>query len=361
MKSAVAMVLFANLFAPISLNATSQRQPVKPAKPEVTSDPLDALNKAEIAFQNAEYPRTQELVKSIQNQNPQLDASQSIRLYLLQARLEFAARNMNGAKPFLEKILAINPKFELDPLSDPPEAITLLKELKGPTHSSSSQSTPTANTSSSEEMQDRSSLLRKRAGFWGGLLPFGLGHFETGDYKGGIAFLVLDSTSLYVSPFFRGKEKWSPDRTQRYRNSTFPNRASELIFAGSWGYEILDVMPALMARDNMRANWARHWLSFFPLGVGQLKNGHYAKAVGFGVTQSALLFYAMTTGNSEQRETATTVLIGTLLYGGFDGWLHHRWINFEPKTVERRGWTILPTIAHQDEQIAPAALIELRW
>ena len=367
MKLTVSTVIIISAFmwpAGHSFAASAKNKPAS-NKLEIPDDPSSALGAAETLFKDGEYAPAKQICDKILERGTSLDSTQNQRLLLLMSRLSFANGRYVEAKPLLEKLLALNSKFELDPLSDPPEAIALLKEIRQ--HQQKSDTAPPKSEAKSEspptEVNHEASLLRKRAAFWVGILPFGIGHFEIGDYRGGLGYLLADSTSFYIAPFFRGKESWSPPATFHNSNSHLPNRASEIFFMGSWGYEIMDVMPALLARDNFRANWARYWLSFMPLGVGQYKNGHHAKALGFGVVQSGLMMYAMIGRNDAQRKTASSALIATALYGSFDGWLHHKWISDDPKTVFHDiNWKFMPSFSLQSNLAPlPTVIIEKQF
>jgi hypothetical protein len=364
MKRSISIIISTTLslnFLGVALAANPKAKPVS-KKVEVPDDPSIALGLAETLFKDGDYLQAKSFCDKISERTAILDSTQNQRLLLLMSRLHFANGKFAEAKPLLERLIQLNPKFELDALSDPPEALSLLKEIKLQSKKieASPAGTETQANTAPNNVNQEGNLLRKRAGFWVGLLPFGIGHFETGDYQGGVGYLVSDSASLYVSPFFRGKEQWSPPATYQNAHSHMPNRASEIFFLGSWGYEIMDVMPALLARDNFRANWARYWLSFMPLGVGQYKNGHNAKAFGFGIIQSSLMIYSMTGRNDAQRQTAASALIATALYGAFDGWLHHKWISDDPKTVFHDiNWRFMPSFSLQSNQApAPTVIIQ---
>jgi hypothetical protein len=92
---------------------------------------------------------------------------------------------------------------------------------------------------------------------------------------------------------------------------------------GAWGYEVNDLMPELMNRDDFRAEELRYYLSLAPFGAGQAKNGQFAKAIGMGVAQAGFLAAASMTRDHGAKAAATFGALLSYAYGAYDGWVHH--------------------------------------
>ncbi len=71
-----------------------------------------------------------EIAGLIKNEDA-LSQANKARLYLLQARLEFVFNEGTNALPILEKLHAVQPDAELDPVKDPPLALKMWSDIKG--------------------------------------------------------------------------------------------------------------------------------------------------------------------------------------------------------------------------------------
>ncbi len=283
-----------------------------------------------------------------------LDAPIRQRVIILGIRLAFAFDRGEDARPWMISLEQLAPDFFMDPIQDPPAAHSMWEEIRVAAAAkraaekaavAQSLDATDAGTAGADEPEQK---LRSAARFWVSLLPFGVGHFDHGRFTEGFGYLGAEVLTLYVSPYFRGIEKSSP-RYFRERSDTLPNRASELLFMGTWGYEVLDLVPELMRRDARRAEYVRYGLSFFPFGVGQMKNGEMSKAVGFAVAEGALIGYGLLARSVEQRRLAMNIAAATILYGAFDGWVNHRSLeNRRPPDSQAAPRVLLPILAWRE-------------
>lgn len=330
----------------------SHNSAAAPKKGKATITPessaASALGRAETMFKDGQYDGARKIVDS---RYPELmaDTALKTRAVVLKIRLHFVFNETDQGKSLVQSLDLQDLSSSFDPLSDPPELISIARE-----------EAQKKNVAQTQELANKKiepvpltaiptnddSKLRRVARFWLGVTPFGVGHLDTGEYLKAAKYMSFDFGAFYVSSVFRGKENFSAKLTSLSENDLYPNRISELIFMGTWGYEVLDLMPTLLARDHFRANWARWWMSFLPLGVAQVKNGEPAKGFGLGFAQVSLAVYSMSAKHDHQRSLARNILLGTLVYGAYDGWLNHRWITEQVQSdaPTTTNWHLMPTI-----------------
>jgi hypothetical protein len=343
------VLLVANaVFTPVAIAAP------KKSKPTITPETSAAstLSRAETMFKDGQYDGARKIIDARYN-DLIADSALKARTLVLKIRLHFVFNEAEQGKSLVQSMDLNELSSSFDPLSDPPELISIVREE---TQKKSSAKALEQATKKQEPVplsaipSNDDSKLRRVARFWLGIMPFGVGHLDTGEYLKAAKYMSIDFGAFYVSSVFRGKENFSAKLTSLSENDRYPNRISELMFMGTWGYEVLDLMPTLLARDHFRANWTRWWMSFLPLGVAQVKNGEPAKGLGLGFAQVSLAVYAMSAKHDHQRSLTRNVLIGTLVYGAYDGWLNHRWITdlvqSDAPTTHR--WQVMPTILLSD-------------
>jgi hypothetical protein len=276
---------------------------------------------------SGDYKNGAELIKKIPK-NAKFDRATEKDLCLSAARIAFAMAKKRRAYSWLERLYQVDASAKLDPVIDPPEAFAVWAEVVQKNVAKERQEV--AKNSGADIRQDEDfdsrqhDLLRQRASFWIGLMPFGIGHFDIGDYENGALFITAQGLGIYSKPFFEGREKVKVKSMLRAKDTNLPIIFATLSAMSMWGYAILDLVPILQTRDFYRTEMARRTLVYFPFGVGQAKNGDLFKAAALGGVQSALLLYGLSAKHEVQRQTAVNVFMCAYVYGILDGWLHHR-------------------------------------
>lgn len=283
---------------------------------------LKNLTDAETFFKVGEYANSEEVINRIDPAEKFSDADLS-RFLLLHARLEMVFGRTDNARIWFEKLVQHNPKLRLDPVIDPPEAIAIWEDLAAQERFMKRERKANAQAESASPTPSPEAATKQGSTFWVGLMPFGIGHFDAGRPVAGSAFLSGEALSLYVSPLFAGGETLSPKYTENRRNERMHVRMSELTFLGLWGYEVLDMLPHLEEADARRVPSVRKALSFAPFGAAQFKNNQPKKGWTFGVIETALVGYCVSSAKPQQRRIAANVLAGTMLYGAYDGWVNN--------------------------------------
>jgi hypothetical protein len=274
-----------------------------------------------------DYKNGAKLIKEIPK-NATFDRATEKELCLSAARIAFAMDKKRRAYNWLERLYQVDASSKLDPVIDPPEAFAVWAEVVQKNVAKERQEMARnigSDNRRDEQFDDQKhDLLRKRASFWIGIMPFGIGHFDIGDYEKGALFITAQGLAIYSKPFFEGREKVKVKSMLRAKDTNLPTIFASLSAMSLWGYAVLDLVPILQTRDFYRTEMARRTLVYFPFGVGQAKNGDLFKAAAFGGAQSALLLYGLSAKHEVQRRTAVNIFMFTYVYGVLDGWLHHR-------------------------------------
>ena len=302
MKSLLVItLLFSTATLPLFANSTSMDEELKAA--------LDH-------YQSGTYNKSEQIADKLLKSEETLDNAQLTKLYLLKARIGFAFSADKKAKTWLNKLCLLDPQAELDPLKDTPEARAIWTDMRADINTVCGRKF--ANATSAPPTR-----LQKTARFWIKLVPFGVGHFDAGQYVTGTAFLLGESAAVYSRAVLLENEKSFRDVSINAENELFPKTVAPLLFAGIWGYELLDLLDEMKLAAPGKQETVRYYLSVFPLGVAQAKNHEYGKALGFGIIQLSLLATTIAAERKRVRQGAFGLLVTSIVYGAFDGWANH--------------------------------------
>lgn len=89
-----------------------------------------SLTRAEDFYARGNYAAAENELAGLKKAENGLAKTEKARLYLLQARLEFVFNDGANAQPILEKLHAVQPETELDPVKDPPLALKMWAHIK---------------------------------------------------------------------------------------------------------------------------------------------------------------------------------------------------------------------------------------
>lgn len=336
------------------------------------------LQQAEKLFARGRFDEANRLVMALIGTPSGLLGPELSRALLLKARLENAFGRDRQMLVWLEKLYAHDPMARLDPLLDPPHAFDHLRTLRKsgtllsgqkaqpavksplgtqgkvpagqtPTAQIPAGQTPAGDGQNSElsEPSDESpsglkamedallkqdAYLRQESRFWVGLLPFGIGHFDAEQYSQGLLYLGGEVSVLLAATEMGQRETRAARQTLSDRSARVSNRdtangsfIATFGFLGLWGHEVVDMVPELARRDPSKTEWLRYGLSFFPFGVGQLKNGDSSKALAIAGVESVLMTLSVLAPRDDHRGIATALFYVSLFYGAYDGWANHVW------------------------------------
>lgn len=306
---------------------------------QVETSAATELARAERLYDSGEYEKARDTLDKLVKRESLITQAERSKLYQLRARVEYAFSGESGLRLWLAKLVDNDSSYELDPIQDPPAAHNILKEIKEKRGVANAKPPPTFETRSpARELREHEEPWRAEAKYWVRLLPFGIGHFETGDYVSGGAFLgsevaVLVAAASTADDEFNARERdskwWRAPSTTDSLDRTGAQYYSSVLgtfgFLGLWSHEVVHLLPEITATHKERGEWIRYGLSFAPFGAAQLKNGQVGKAIGLGVVQTALLTGGVVARTQQVRDTMVSLFFVSMIYGGLDGWLNHEW------------------------------------
>src|SRR5690606_4149076 len=194
---------------------------------------------------------------------------------------------------WLRKAHASDPAIALDPLLDPPVMIDTMRKIR-------KEEGAVTEEEALAQSRDRS--------FYVGIMPFGIGHMDSGAVKEGSLFLATEALLLVASQTVASDSS---------RSSTV--FLGTMSFLGTYSYELLDMLPELMVRDREKTDTLRFVMNFAPFGAAQAKNGDLGKAFGFAALQSVLLTLGTVTDDENTRTVAYSVLGASWIFSMIDG------------------------------------------
>lgn len=293
---------------------------------DLSSVVLQDLEDAEKYYINGKYHLSSTTLKKVDQEQIPKGHEVLQRYFLLQARLSAVYEHDSDMRSWLRRLAENFPDTKLNFYTDPPQILQAWQELsnaqtkKNVDLNTKEQARlavpePSVNKASSDEPD-----LRKQSSSIMSLLPFGIGSYHIGEYSQGILFSLIDLSLVYYGskgelPFNNLIDTGLEERQGRY------TIMASSAFVGSWGYQAL-------LTESARSEGPREevWfgLSFLPFGVGQLKNGEIGKAFGFGLAQAGLLIIGGNTSNKDLANLCYATVVGSMIYGAYDGWFHHR-------------------------------------
>jgi len=307
------------------------------------------LTVAEDKYLKGDYAQAQSQAKHLASDRS-LPAADKPRLYLLLARLAAVYEDESGVKNWLRKLYQVAPQTQLDVYHDSPLLFHNWASIRA---DAAPQSTPknlpsfkhagpsaVGQTAAAPSPPPKATKAASRGPAWIRLMPFGIGHFDAARYTNGLAFLGLDIGSLYLTLSLREQATNSSEAQP-------PPVQMEglLLFAGSYAYELIDLMPDIDARDPGLGQSSRAALSFFPFGAGQAKNGQTAKAIGFAVAQAAFLWGGVAAADPTLRHLATGGLLLSYAYGCYDAWANQVPAGVASNDAARTRVALMPTVS----------------
>lgn len=343
------------------------------------------LAEAEALFDQGEFRRALDLVGNfdairLAKQDPALGA----RVALLKTRLAHAFGDEVEMMKGLDELMAIAPQSRLDPLKDPPTAQAYWRRLQEKARlEAPSPRVPEDPAQAPLEIDNAPAVtpgllpgepeLKRESRFWVGLLPFGIGHFDSGSYAKGALFLGGE-TAILLAVSDQGQEETRAARERIGRGNGGDDRETLEVnttllgvfgLLGFYGHELVDSLPELARRDRRKTEWTRYGLSFFPFGAAQLKNGDKQRALGFAVAQTTLLSVALLAPRANYRLVTGSLFSLSLLYGAYDGWARHA---PTPREGTRADNEFQPTLMvmpwlepFSQKGVQPGAMARVQW
>lgn len=284
--------------------------------------PILANSNIEIAeefFLEGDYENALKIIDPMLEKLEDLNKNKKSNLLALKIRLTNLKQQNQEMKQWMEKLYLIDPNFEWDYYTDPPQIFHHWKTIKE-AHLHNDKKDKNIVDRFNENYYDKD--LKKASKFWVGISPFGIGHIDTQKYGKAVGFFLTDGISF---SYLLKPSEGSEEQTKNAKT------IAGLLFLSSWSYEIVSLTPELANRDPGKTEVVRKTMVFAPYGAAQAKNGHWGKAVVLGSTQ-ALFTSLMLTENTHTFRVGLSGFAISYLYGVYDSWFYHENIEEEKST-----------------------------
>jgi hypothetical protein len=137
--------------------------------------------------------------------------------------------------------------------------------------------------------------------------------------KSGGLFLATEALVLLASSSLERPADHDDD-LNRWRRAR--SGLAVLGFVGAYGYEVLDLLPTIAARDEAVAQSARALLPLAPFGAGQVAKGEATKGATIAALEAVALTIGVLADNSRQQRGAALAFAGLWAYGALDAYAH---------------------------------------
>jgi hypothetical protein len=296
---------------------------------EANIQPAEILTQAEDQYSQGNYENSKRFVDLLASGGIILGTDLRIRYIVLNCRLNSVYENKEQMELWLNKLNEVDRKFEFDPYTDPPYLFSRWKEIRAANNGPSRLNGKSfLGTGLSEDE------VKNRSRFWVALMPFGLGHFDASQPRTGALYLSGELLLFYLM---------SSQSTSYNHKPVSTGAIGFFGLLGAWGYEVNDLMPELMNRDEFRAEELRYYLSLAPFGAGQAKNGEFAKAAAMGAAQTFFIGAASISQNDGAKAVATFGALLSYAYGAYDSWIHHSTFSLDKAKSSKFSLLISPT------------------
>lgn len=319
------LLIVAATIAPLPKQSYGQSDQVSLAKSATLQD-IQRL------FSAGHFERASRRVNEVLVLEKDFTARERAQLYLMKARLEMAFGRQGELKLWLSKAYEVDPDLTLDPVLDPPPLHATWEDVKRRTDPSATSKQNRQLFRGSEGAKESTPSMAAsvevdhRASFWPGLLPLGVGHFDAGRYKEGALFLSAELLFIVLAQTLPAQDTANHDAPKATEGPQQPRvqpYATEILstlsLMGAYGYELVNMLPDLMHRDQHASESLRGILGVFPFGVPQAKNGANMKAFGIASVQATFLMAGLLAPRSKQRHLALGTFALAWAYSIFDG------------------------------------------
>ncbi len=287
--------------------------------PFLGADILLDINEAEGLYIQGHYEKSEDKANAILTYPYEVDTSARLRIFILKARLDFVYGRAQFCELWLKRALKLEPNWEPDRYLDAPEFVALWQKTRSqPPEPQKAAATTTSSKTNAVKPQSFDAALKQKSLFWVSLFPGGIGHFHNDKVDDGLWFLSAHALFLFLS-----SNRVNTDQIidKRYKSDQALLRSTGIM--SIWGFELESLLPNLYAIDPGKAETTEYLLSFFPLGVGQKRNGEISKAYLFAAAQLSGLALFIHAESEDKRDMGKSLLIGSYIYSIWDAWYYH--------------------------------------